>query len=210
MSRTIAVGDIHGCSFVLNSILAHIGPRPDDTIITLGDYVDRGMDSRGVLDLLIELSGRCRLIPILGNHDEMMLRARDSRAALRNWMEFAGITTLDSYGASGQIDSIPDEQFEFLKSCIPFFETETHVFTHANYDPTLPFERQDPRTLRWLSLHEHQPEPHFSGKTVVVGHTPQVEIFDLGHLVCIDTGCGYFGKLTAMEIETGRRWETEQ
>ena len=76
LPRTIAIGDIHGCSTALASILLAIDPQPEDTIITLGDYVNRGMDSKGVLDVLIELSGRCRLIPILGNHDEMMLKAR--------------------------------------------------------------------------------------------------------------------------------------
>jgi serine/threonine protein phosphatase 1 len=206
MSRTIAVADIHGCSDALKSILSQISPQPDDTIITLGDYVDRGLDSKGALDLLIELSRRCRLIPILGNHDEMMLKARDDGDAFRRWIEFGGITTLDSYGDTGQLGLIPDEHFEFLESCVPFFETETHVFTHANYDPTLPFDLQDSRMLRWLSLHDYQPGPHCSGKIVVVGHTPQVEILDLGHLVCIDTGCGHDGKLTALEIETGRTW----
>ena len=65
-SRTIAIGDIHGCSTALVALLELIAPQPDDTLITLGDYVDRGIDSKGVLDLLIALKDRCRLIPILG------------------------------------------------------------------------------------------------------------------------------------------------
>ena len=73
--RTIAIGDIHGCSQAFNSILTAIDPQAEDTIITLGDYVDRGMDSKGVLDMLISLSKRCNLVPILGNHDEMMLHS---------------------------------------------------------------------------------------------------------------------------------------
>jgi serine/threonine protein phosphatase 1 len=80
MSRTIAIGDIHGCSDALASILLAIDPKPSDTIICLGDYVDKGHDSKGVLELLIELSGRCRLVPILGNHEEQMLRAREDKA----------------------------------------------------------------------------------------------------------------------------------
>jgi serine/threonine protein phosphatase 1 len=202
MPRTIAIADIHGCSDALASILRAIAPQPDDTLICLGDYVDRGMDSKGVLDMLIELSRCCRFVPILGNHDEMMLKARESKSALREWMEFGGIATLDSYGSSGQIDLIPDEHFEFVESCLPSFETDTHFFVHANYDPELPLDQQDERTLRWLSLRDSVPGPHVSGKIAVVGHTPQPNILNLGHLICLDTGCAYGGTLTAMEMGT--------
>jgi serine/threonine protein phosphatase 1 len=208
MPRTIAIADIHGCSDALASILRAIAPQPDDTLISLGDYVDRGMDSKGVLDMLIELSKCCRLVPILGNHDEMMLKARESKFAFREWMEIGGIATLDSYGSSGQIDLIPDEHFEFLESCLPWFETDTHFFVHANYDPELPLDQQDERTLRWLSLRDYVPGPHVSGKIAVVGHTPQPEILNLGHLICLDTGCAYGGTLTAMEMESGEVWQS--
>jgi hypothetical protein len=73
-SRTIAIGVIHGCSAALDALLEAIGPRPDDIIVTLGDYINRGPDSRGVLDRLIDLIRRCRLVPLLGNHDQMLLR----------------------------------------------------------------------------------------------------------------------------------------
>ena len=68
MPRTIAIGDIHGCSIALAILITAIDPKPDDTIIPLGDFVDRGIDSKGVLDQLIALANRCNLIPILGNH----------------------------------------------------------------------------------------------------------------------------------------------
>jgi serine/threonine protein phosphatase 1 len=108
MPRTIAIADIHGCSDSLASILLAINPKPDDTIIAVGDSIDRGMDSKGVLDMLIDLSKRCRLVPILGNHDETMLRARESRSAFRNWIGFGGVS-LDSYGWSGQM-SLSDKE----------------------------------------------------------------------------------------------------
>ena len=147
MPRTIAIGDIHGCSDALASVLRAIDPKPDDTIIMLGDYVDRGIDSRGVIDLLIRLKGDCQLIPILGNHDEMMLRARDDKSAFEEWLEIGGITTLDSYGATGLMSHVPKEHFRFLESCRSWFETDTHLFVHANYDPVLSFDQQDERTL---------------------------------------------------------------
>jgi serine/threonine protein phosphatase 1 len=181
MPRTIAIADIHGCSHALASILRAIDPQPHDSVITLGDYCNRGMDSKGVLDTLIELSKRCRLIPILGNHDEMMLKAKTSRSAFRHFLEFGGIETLDSYGDSGQISLVPKEHFNFLESCLPWFENDTHFFTHGNYDPDLPLDQQDGRTLRWLSLRDSVPGPHCSGKIAVVGHTPQPEVLNLGN-----------------------------
>jgi serine/threonine protein phosphatase 1 len=207
MSRTIAIGDIHGCSDALRSILRAIDPRPKDTIICLGDYVDKGIDSEGVIDLLIDLMGKCRLVPLLGNHEEMMLQARKSKAVFRRWMELGGIVTLDSYGSSGQINLIPDVHFQFLESCLAWFETDTHFFVHANYDPTFPLDEQEAHALRWISLRDHVPGPHVSGKIAVVGHTPQQEVLDLGHLICLDTGCAYDGKLTAMEMGMGKVWE---
>jgi serine/threonine protein phosphatase 1 len=207
MARTIAIGDIHGCSDALASVLRAIDPKPGDTIICLGDYVDRGADSKGVLDMLIKLAGDCRLVPILGNHDEIMLHAKDSKAAFDEWLEIGGITTLDSYGSAGQISLVPKEHFTFLKSCLPYFDTGSHFFVHGNYDSSLPLDQQNEQVLRWLSLRDHVPRPHVSGKIAVVGHTPQPEILDLGHLICLDTGCAYGGKLTAMEMVSGEVWQ---
>lgn len=97
MSRTIAIGDIHGCSTALIGLLAAIDPEPDDTIVTLGDYIDRGIDSRGVLDRLLELSRRSRLVSLLGNHEEMLLDALQEQAGYDFWINCGGIATLDSY-----------------------------------------------------------------------------------------------------------------
>lgn len=207
MPRTIAIGDIHGCSDALRSIVRAIGPRPDDTIVCLGDYVDKGLDSAGVLDVLIDLMGRCRLVPLLGNHDELMLEARNSRAAFRRWLEFGGTAALDSYGSTGQLGLVPEVHFQFLEHCRPWFETPTHFFVHANYDPRFPLDEQDEAALRWVSLRDHVPGAHVSGKTAVVGHTPQAEVLNLGHLICLDTGCAYDGKLTAMDVGTGKVWQ---
>jgi serine/threonine protein phosphatase 1 len=135
VSRTIAIGDIHGCSTALASLLNAIQVQPDDTIIPLGDYVDRGIDSKGVLDQLIALSGQCRLVPILGNHDEMMLHAKDGRSDFQFWLNCGGDAALASYGDSWRLDLIPREHIRFLESCLPYFETGTHIFLHANYKP---------------------------------------------------------------------------
>jgi serine/threonine protein phosphatase 1 len=210
-SRTIAVGDIHGCSTALAGLLAALDPKPDDTIVTLGDYINRGIDTRGVLDQLIDLEGRCHLVPLLGNHEEMMLGAREGREDFEFFMACGGIATLDSYGSTGQLDLIPSEHWAFLKRCRNFFETEQHIFLHANYKAGLPIDRLDSHTLRWLSLRDYMPSrQHRSGKIAILGHTPQPDVLDLGYLKCIDTGCCTGGWLTALDVESGQLWQVDE
>jgi serine/threonine protein phosphatase 1 len=206
--RTIAIGDIHGYSIAFAALIDSIDPQPNDTIILLGDFVDRGIDSKGVLDELIALKTKCRLVPILGNHDQMMLNAKESRSDFRFWLNCGGDSALDSYGSTSRLDLIPSSHFQFLKDCHSYFETATHIFLHANYRPQVPIEKLDDHTIRWLSLRDYLPtERHFSGKTIVVGHTPQSEVLDLGHLICLDTGAGCGGWLTAMEVATKQVWQ---
>ena len=211
MPRTIAIGDIHGCAIALAKLIEAVAPEPDDTVVPLGDYVDRGIDSRGVLDQLISLADRCRLVPILGNHEEMLLWAREGRSDFRFWMECGGSICLDSYGSTGRMDLIPPEHVAFLQSCRAYFETDRHFFVHANYEPDVPLDRQTLHALRWLSLRDYlPPTPHCSGKVALVGHTPQPEILDLGHLTCLDTGCCFGGWLTAMDVDSRQAWQVNE
>jgi serine/threonine protein phosphatase 1 len=208
--RTIAIGDIHGCSVALRTLLAAIDPRPADTIVTLGDYVDRGPDSRGVIDQLIALVDRCELIPLLGNHDLMMLQALTNPEIFEFWQACGGHTTLESYG--GSLDNLPEDHLLFLRNLRPFYETERCIFVHANYEPGLPIEQTPEDLLLWQHVAAIPPAKHVSGKLVVVGHTPQGNgaVLDLGHLLCIDTYCFGGGWLTALNIDTGEVWQADQ
>ena len=208
-ARTIAIGDIHGCSTALSALVQAIDPQPADTIVALGDYVDRGIDSKGVIDQLTALADRCCLVPLLGNHDEMMLHARNGKDDFRFWLNCGGDAALDSYGSTSRLDLIPSAHFRFLERCLLYFETDTHFFVHANYKPDLPLDKQDDYTLRWLSLRDFVPLPHCSGKIAVVGHTPQPDVLDLGHLICIDTGCCNGGWLTALDVASGVKWQVD-
>src|SRR5947209_8595634 len=96
-NRILAIGDIHGCSRALDALLAAVAPSADDLIITLGDYVDRGLDSAGVIDRLIRLSTTHSLIALRGNHEEMMLDARRAPEYLHVWKRCGGDTALISY-----------------------------------------------------------------------------------------------------------------
>lgn len=208
--RTIAIGDIHGCAEALRALLRAVEPTPNDLIVTLGDYVDRGPNSRGVLDHLIELAGICQLVSILGNHDDMLLQAIDGHHTA-TLLAFGGAATLASYGGAGPQDIrlIPSSHVHFLRSCIDYFETESHIFVHGSYVPNLAMSDQPELALRWESLRDDVPAPHFSGKIVIAGHTSQRsgEILDLGHIKCIDTRCYGGGWLTALEVHTGQVWQ---
>jgi serine/threonine protein phosphatase 1 len=207
--RTIAIGDIHGCARALEVLLEAISPDKSDTVIPLGDVVDRGPDSRQVIEILLALRDSCHLKPVLGNHEEMLLGVLLRNAPPHTWIQCGGTATLDSYGFVGDLSVFPQEHVDFLNSFADSVETATHFFVHANYDSQLPISEQVSRTLRWLSLESKIPPPHFTGKIAVVGHTPDKsgEIFSLRHLKCIDTYCHGGGWLTALDVTTGKVWQ---
>jgi serine/threonine protein phosphatase 1 len=207
----IAIGDVHGCAGALGAVLSEIAPTTSDTIVTLGDYIDRGPDSRGVLDTLVDLKTRCHLVPLIGNHEQMLFSAKASRLMQREWLKFGGQATLDSFGPLG-IQAIPRAHWALLESCRMHFETESYLFIHANYQPDRPMGEQDEDTALSLSLDEHLPGPHSSGKTVIVGHTvqPSCRILDLGYLKCLDTNCAGGGYLTALDVVSGQIWQASE
>lgn len=210
MPRTIAIGDIHGCAAALAAVLDAIQPQSDDTIVTLGDYIDRGPDSRGVIEQLLALQRRCRLVPLLGNHERVAMNVSNGTMFMAFWLEACGGTaTLASYG--GKFERIPLEHWRFFERLLPYYETETHAFLHANYLPHIPFAEQPEEVCLWSHLTQIPP-PHSSGKTVVVGHTPQMngEVLDAGHLLCLDTWCCGLGCLTAYDIGSGQKWQAEK
>jgi serine/threonine protein phosphatase 1 len=204
--RTIAIGDIHGCAAALDALLTAIQPGDDDTLVTLGDCVDRGPDSKMVLDRLIELTQSTRLVPLLGNHEVMMLDAVSGRE-VDFWLSCGGFDTLASYG--GKLAAIPAAHVDFLRQCPLHHEKESHFFLHANYLPELPLDEQPEDVRLWEHLTFRVPGPHVSGKTAVVGHTPQRngEILDRGHVICVDTYCVGGGWLTALDTASGRVWQ---
>jgi serine/threonine protein phosphatase 1 len=210
--RLLAIGDIHGCLTALNALLAQINPRPEDTVVALGDYVDRGPDSRGAIDRLLSLQKHCSLVPLLGNHDQMLLMIVDGQDdILDDWLSFGGDATLASYGGAAPA-AIPREHLDFLRSCRMYYETERYFFVHGSYMADVPLDQQDANVLLWDSLKRRLPGPHCSGKTAIVGHTSQKngEVLDLGYLKCVDTFVYGTGWLTGMDVETGRIWQVDQ
>ena len=203
------IGDVHGCNKALIGLLEAVQPARDDTLVFLGDYVDRGPDSKGVLDTLIGLKEQCNVVCLLGNH-EIMFRGALQGLDPTLWLQIGGRPTLTSYG--GQLDLVPREHRDFLANLRPYFETEKQLFVHANYDAALPLESQPEELLYWEHLGNRVPQPHFSGKHVFLGHTPQPygRIGEFEYFTCMDTGCfaGYW--LSAMEVNTGEVWQVSR
>ncbi len=213
MSRTFAIGDIHGCSRAFDALLAMLDLSAQDTVISLGDYVARGPDTCGVLSRLVRLATECRLIPLLGNHDDALLAAVRGADVSNSWATRHGPGILASYpDAVKKLTDIPRQHAAFLEGCRLLYETPSHFFVHANYEASRPLDQQDRATLLQRSLRDVVPGAHASGKIAVVGHTPTPDgqVLDLGYLFDLDTGCCYGRWLTALELTSGHLFQTSQ
>ena len=197
-SRLFAIGDIHGCRVALDALLGSLQLCDEDRLVFLGDYVDRGPDSRGVLERLIELEATGRHVFLRGNHEAWMLNARVNRKWLQSWWEVGGMETIASYDAL-TLKEIPEAHWAFLERTRLFFETQAHIFVHGASDEG-PVETTPEYVLLWRRIHDIPPHP--SGKRVICGHTSQKSgrPLDRDFAVCIDTFAHGDGWLTALEV----------
>ncbi|MGJ8697044.1 MAG: metallophosphoesterase family protein [Verrucomicrobiaceae bacterium] len=208
VGRTLAIGDVHGSLKALKKLLKWVDPQEEDRIIMLGDYVDRGKKSKKVIDYLLKWKWSAELITLKGNHELIMDHARLSPVHLKYWKEVGGGATLKSYG--GSLDLVPPEHWEFIRGGRYFYETEDFIYVHGGLEPHLPPEDQDQEEMCWWRFPDAR--PHFSGKTVVCGHTVQRngKPKDKGHSICIDTAACRGGWLTCLDASRGRFWQTNQ
>jgi serine/threonine protein phosphatase 1 len=213
--RVLAIGDIHGCLGPLDDLLAWVKPTPDDVLITLGDYVDRGPDTRGVLNRLIELKKRRPVICLRGNHEIMMVDAKNGgRSEKKMWMGVGGVQALGSYGSSmgkaGTLEDVPPEHWHFLQNeLLDYHESELFIFVHAALYADTPLDEQPDNMLFWEFLPETM--LHYSGKTVICGHTSQKsgEVKVVPGAVCIDTYAHGGGWLTCLDAISGHYWQVD-
>lgn len=214
--RILAIGDIHGHLTALDALLAAVKPTPADSLIFLGDYVDRGPDSRGVIDRVLQLEKTHRVVALRGNHEQMMMDSRGGPGLLPTWLINGGEAALASYakpGREGELADVPPAHWNFLDHvCVDWFETDDFIFVHGGLAPHLSLPEQPIPVLRWQKL-TPAVKPHFSGKTMVCGHTPQTSglPLDVGHAICIDTGI-YMpqGRLTCLDVQDGTFWQASQ
>ncbi|MCX7873307.1 MAG: serine/threonine protein phosphatase [Caldimicrobium sp.] len=195
-----AIGDIHGCLFALERLLELLPiDWGKDYVIFLGDYIDRGPDSRRVLELLIELKEKYpeRVYPIKGNHEwlfERYLRGLDVEVFLYN----GGGETLRNYYEGGSL-KIPPSHLEFLRALPLYVETKDYLFVHGGINPEKPLDEQEEEDLLWIRGLFYYHSGKFE-KTIIFGHTPFPEVLLLEDRIGLDTGCVYGGKLSAIKL----------
>lgn len=214
--KTFAIGDIHGCLTELNLLLDMMSPADDDMIVFLGDYIDRGPDSKGVIDRILGL--KQPHICLRGNHEAALL---DFRETGEYWLyQVFGIeSTFRSYGIepsslseaeiSRQLfERLPPEHLDFLHSLTLWYEQGDYLFVHAGLDPLTP-ELRDPRTLLWIRDMFVYSQVDF-GKRVIFGHNPFYGANPLidDYKIGIDTGCWKTGVLTGIELPGERIYQT--
>ena len=214
MPKTYAIGDIHGCNQQLIALLSTLNIQSDDTLIFLGDVIDRGADSKGVLDTIMQYQMLCHVILIKGNHEEMMLGAVYEREYLKYWLKFGGIETLQSFGVTIDLQGllqIPYVYYKLLKTSLPYYQTDDFIFTHATPLPHLPMDKQTDDSLRWRFIPHDGQEDHISGKTIICGHSAQKngKVYHQNGLICVDTFAHGGGYLTAIEVSQMRIYQVD-
>ncbi len=222
MSR-FAIGDIHGCIDTLQKLIEdRIKLTKNDKLFFVGDYIDRGKNSKAVLDYLIRLQQEgYQLIPIKGNHEEMMLKARFDEFDFGLWLCNDGDTTLRNFGIRNPYKhgccsflKIPDEYIDFINE-LPYFnnDEEDFFFVHAGINFNAPDPLKDYHAMVWLR-EENYNENILKNKTIIHGHTPVnlVRIHEIiknkdTKVINIDAGCVYasfqgLGNLVAINLDT--------
>ena len=209
-----AVGDIHGMRIELEKLIQQLPLEPEDHVIFIGDYVDRGPDARGTVDFLIEFAQGQKCTFLLGNHEAMFLSYLGWEAPCyfggEAFLKNGGDTTLHSYGATDADDlDLPPAHEAFYRALKLYHQEGHYIFVHAGLsrdalrlsDPQYALSRERPRDLLWQRATAEI--PHSLGATVIYGHTPLPDLqvrWNLPYTIGIDTGCVYGGKLTAIRL----------
>lgn len=210
--KIFAIGDIHGCADKLKTLLSRLPfDASRDTLIVLGDYLNRGPDVKGVLDQLCQLrAAGTRLIALMGNHEHLLLEYHRSRdAALLPYLRQLGLEhTLASYGGAGLMELgdltfMPAEHRKFLTSLLPYWETEEYIFVHAGLHFDQSLAEQDISDLCEVR-ESFLAEERDYGKRIIFGHTPFATPLVTPNKIGIDTGATYGNFLTAVELPSLR------
>ena len=224
MSKIIAIGDIHGELHKLQNLFDKLSINVNDTLVFLGDYIDRGENSKGVIDYLLKLSKDYNCVFLKGNHEMFAmdgLKFTEGRLGLthmfNSWMNNGGVACLRSYCRDGLYMDKPGEIVEemfidhgsFFDNLQLTYETDNHIFVHGHLAHELDAEDQEEWQCVWGRYDDIW--PHKSGKTVVCGHTIQRDgAKNEGFKICIDTGSFLLdGYITAMVIDGAKEYFVE-
>jgi serine/threonine protein phosphatase 1 len=205
---TFAIGDVHGCFDKLDDLMRrcteYAGTR-SFRFVMLGDYIDRGPDSRLVVDRLRNLCEQQpnAIVCLMGNHEDLFLAALEEPAEIGIWIDNGGDTTLESYGVSAPA-GLPDRDIEWIRNLPLCFDDGLRFFVHAGIDPAVPLDRQDRATMLWTR--KTYSEAVNPGRLVVHGHTPVLSDQPEQHLhrLNLDTGAVFGGPLSAAVFTADR------
>lgn len=197
--KSFIIGDLHGCRMMLEKMLAIIPWNPEkDNLIFIGDYLDRGDDSKGVIDLLIKLSGAYPNVKcLMGNHETIFLDylfGGDERTFMVN----GGVSTLESYRVNGTT-YIPPEHVSFIQSMNTLIELDNYYIVHAGLKPGVKIETQNIKDKLWIRETFITSDYDF-GKKVIFGHTPFYSPYVTENKIGIDTGAVFGNRLTCIEL----------
>jgi serine/threonine protein phosphatase 1 len=209
-----AISDIHGCNKTFRYLVQNVlQVKPEDELYLLGDYIDRGPDTKGVLDFVMELQEKhYQVSTLMGNHEDMMLQALEGTEYLNHWYMNGGHQTLASFDVN-DIREIPEKYWRFLHQLDSYVELEDYLLVHAGFDFESPNPFQNEKAMLWIRDFKLD-ENYTKGKTIVHGHTPipYFEIEDAAadatnKIIDIDSGCVFkmrMGHLTALNLDTRR------
>jgi calcineurin-like phosphoesterase family protein len=195
--KTFVIGDIHGCLEQLKALMALVPLGETDEVVFIGDYIDRGPDSKGVVDYVMDFRRRRpdMVTCLMGNHEWMLINYLEG-IERELWLINGGQATLDSYGGE---DRIPQAHRDFFCGLAPFHRRGEYLFVHAGIRPGVPLEAQATEDLLWIRKEFFQHPGRFE-QTIVFGHTPLREVLDRVDRIGIDTGCVYGGRLTCLVL----------
>ncbi len=199
-NRLIAIGDIHGEVEKLNSLIDKLDLQKQDKVIFLGDYIDRGLHSKEVIERILNLSEEIECVFLKGNHEDMLLKTRitKNKEDIEHWLLSGGIPTYDNYGDYPSIFNTHGQFFESLKL---YHIEQNYLFVHAGVMPNKDLSEQTEDDLLWIR-EEFLNNSHNLPYKIIFGHTPFTEPLILNDKIGIDTGCGKIddGVLTAYDV----------
>jgi serine/threonine protein phosphatase 1 len=206
MNRTFAIGDIHGCLDQLEDLVERLDPGRDDTLVFLGDYIDRGQRIVETVDFLIDLSSQVRCVFLRGNHEDMFLEFLEFGRNQAMFFANGGMKTVKSYLGDTPFAShtqvahaLSARHRDFYAELRWCYEDMRYIYVHAGVRPGVPMFRQERNDLVWIR-DEFIFSPTGLDKKVVFGHTPFGRPFVKNDKIGVDTGAIYGGVLTALQL----------